>query len=78
MPVDKYIFPNCVPMFDLAYMRETIANKIPKNTYRVILYASGLTIAILEVVKYCIDNQISLITMHFDKVAQEWVEQRIC
>ena len=41
MPVDKYTFPNCVPMFDLTYMRETIANKIPKNTYRVGFFFSN-------------------------------------
>lgn len=78
MPVKKYIFPKYVPVFNSVYMRRTIESKIPKGTYKVILYVTGLTTAILEVVKYCIDNNISLTAMHYDKDSNDWIAQEIC
>ena len=39
------------------------------------LYVTGLTVLSMAVVKYCIDNQISLVLYHFDMATKSYYSQ---
>jgi hypothetical protein len=39
------------------------------------LYVTGLTVLSMAVVKYCVDNQISLVLYHFDMATKSYYSQ---
>lgn len=77
MPKDvfNYVFPREIDMFDMRYMRECIEKKIKKTEYMVELYVTGLTVAVVEVIKYCNEFNIPLTLMHFNNRTGKYVRQ---
>lgn len=76
MPVTDYIFDiDIEDVFDFKWMQETIHFKL-KNVDSLNLYVSGLTVVLVEIINYCIFNNISLTLYHFDRESNGWVAQK--
>ena len=79
MPVEDYLFPMSINIFDYHDMQERIARKIPFD-YKgcVQLYVTGITTAVVEVIKYCVFHGITLELMHFNRDTNGYVVQVVC
>ena len=80
--VDKYIFNKDFfqeesSMFDYNYMETQVANVLSTVTKDDILtvYVTGLTTALVEVIKYCSCHNITLELMHFNRVTNTYNRQ---
>lgn len=78
MPCNDSIFENTIenPMdFDGLYA--VVASKLEfvESGDHVYVYVTGLTAAMLAVVKYCADNDIFLTAMHYDRLSGEYRAQ---
>ena len=65
--VTDYIFPSEINPTDLEAMWKTIAAKIPDDALEIDLYVTGLTVALVEVINYCRQNDIDLTLYHFNR-----------
>lgn len=59
---------------DTRKMYEIISNKL-YGVDKVILYVTGLTVALVEVINYCNDNGVELTLMHYNKETDSYYEQ---
>lgn len=77
MPKDlyNYLFPHSIDLFDFRGMRKEIEKKIKKDEFCVELYVTGATMAVVEVIKYCVDYSIPLVLMHYDKATGRYERQ---
>lgn len=73
---DGAIFENEINPLDIAGMAKTVAEKL-EDALMVNLYVTGLSVALAEVIKYCYENNISLILWHFNKDTGEYYPQNI-
>lgn len=86
IPVDKFVFDEAITNFDIKSIEDHVNTVMNKEVFRydgetfdaVYLYVTGLTVVITSVVKWCFDNDVSLSLMHYDTVAQDYVEQVMC
>ena len=68
MPVSNYLFPQVVANpCDPQSLYETASAGIPAGTETLRLYVSGLTQALTATVRACMDRQIGLVLMHYDR-----------
>lgn len=54
-----------------------IAEEKLAGAEEVILYVTGLTMALVEVIKVCQENNIDLTLMHYDRNTGEYFEQEV-
>lgn len=86
MPVDKFVFDEAITNFDIKAIEDHVNTVMNKEVFRhdgetfdeVRLYVTGLTVVTTSVVKWCFNNSVSLSLMHYDTVAQDYVEQVMC
>ena len=80
----QYIFKEALPdssKINFDKLKETVRdyfkeNKID-NTYKVVMYATGLQSAIMAVAAVCYDNDIELIVMHYSPITREYYAQAV-
>lgn len=86
MPVDKFVFDEAITNFDIKAIEDHVNTVMNKEVFRhdgktfdeVRLYVTGLTIVTTSVVKWCFSHDVGLLVMHYDNVAQDYVEQVMC
>ena len=67
-PVNDGVFPRFVMnTFDPEYLYSEANFSIPKDCERLALYVTGLTVAIMAVVRVCSERKIDLVCYHYDK-----------
>ena len=71
---DGAIFPQVVNPLDLEGMAAVVATKLQDVT-DVNLYVTGLTVALVEVIRYCYNNGINLTLYHFDRDSNAYYPQ---
>lgn len=83
MPVDKFVFDEAITNFDIKAIEDHVNTVMNKEVFRhdgetfdaVYLYVTGLTVVTTSVIKWCFSHDVSLSLMHYDTVAQDYVEQ---
>lgn len=81
LTINKYniegsLFPHSLDPFDYEVMQVLIDHKL-RDCSELNLVVTGLSTAIVEVVKYCANNHIKLTLLHFDKKNQSYKEQTV-
>lgn len=85
MPVDKFVFDEAITNFDIKAIEGHVNTVLSKEVFRhdgetfdeVRLYVTGLTVVTTSVVKWCFDNDVLLLLMHYDNEKRDYVEQFI-
>ncbi|MCS4487172.1 hypothetical protein [Staphylococcus americanisciuri] len=72
--VDEYIFDGVKDVFDFADMQRQIHDKLC-DAEAVTLYVTGLSVCLVEVMNYCIFNNVNLTLMHYDRESDTYVAQ---
>ena len=72
---DGAIFDYEINPLDIEGMSKTVAEKL-ENALMVNLYVTGLSVALVEVIKYCYENNVSLTLWHFDRETGTYYSQR--
>ena len=80
MPISDFIFEGAVEdVTDITTINNTVKSvldaKLGDDKNIIHLYVTGLTVLSMAVVKYCIDNQISLVLYHFDMTTKSYYSQ---
>lgn len=74
---DGSIFPSVVPdPTDINGLRNR-AEMVLKDAESVDLYVTGLTVALVEVIKYCIDKDITLTLYHWNTATNDYYPQEV-
>ena len=71
---DGAIFENIVDVRDITSMSETVEKKL-EGIDALMLYVTGLTVALVEVINYCHENKVELVLMHYDKEKEDYYPQ---
>lgn len=74
--VEGAVYPSTVNPLDLAEMQnqaETALNGVTALN----LYVTGLTVALVEVIKVCHKNNIALTLYHYDRETGEYYPQKV-
>lgn len=85
MPVDTFVFDNAIVNFDIKdieyhvdkFLLDLVFDQ-HQGEVTIKLYVTGLTVVTTAVVAWCFNHQIPLSLMHYDNVAQDYVEQVMC
>ena len=75
--VEGAIFGNTLDPLDLGGMAETVEAALD-GVDELTLYVTGLSVALVEVIKYCESNGVSLVLMHFDRDTGDYYPQGVC
>lgn len=83
MPVDKFVFDEAITNFDIKAIEDHVDTVLEKEVFRhdgetfdaVRLYVTGLTVVTTSVVKWCFENDVALLLMHYDNEKRDYVEQ---
>lgn len=75
--VQGSIFPAEVDPTDLGGLTEYCQKGIPATCNELTLYVTGLSVALLAVVRYCDGNGISLTCMHYNRDTGEYYPQKV-
>ena len=76
-PADVAIFDNIPDPTDTAKLFDTAWDRIPQDCDSLNVYVTGLTVAMLAVVKVCERRQIDLTAYHFNRDSGEYYPQDI-
>lgn len=77
-PVKDGIFPEWVlNTFNAETMHREANEKIPEDCGRLALYVTGLTVAIMAVVRVCSERHISLTCYHYSKTHGNYTRQDV-
>lgn len=71
---DGAIFENTVNVRDITSMRRTVEKKL-EGVDALMLYVTGLTVALVEVINFCHENKVELVLMHYDKEKEDYYPQ---
>ena len=74
MPVNEYIFDKVNDVFDYDEIRNQIHHKLQKYN-EVDLYVTGLTTVLIEVINYCIINNLNLTLLHYNYETHGYMSQ---
>jgi hypothetical protein len=75
---DGSIFPSVVNPLDIEGMSKHVSDFFENKEFESVnLYVTGLTVALIEVVKYCYHNDISLTLYHYNKEDNSYYPQTI-
>ena len=70
------IFGNTINPLDLAGMAAVTAEKL-SGVAELRLYVTGLTVALVTVINYCVSNGVKLTLLHFDRESGGYYEQEV-
>lgn len=78
MPTDCEcaIFPNTLNPTDLNRMMDIASEKLA-NVTELSLYVTGLTVALVTVINYCLAHSIELTLLHFDRDSGNYYHQKV-
>lgn len=76
-PATVAIFPGELNPLDVQGMYTTADEAIPTDCTNLVLYATGLSVALLAVVQVAIDRGITLTAMHFDRESGKYYPQHV-
>lgn len=77
-PVKDGVFPEWVMNTrNEQYLYNVANHNIPRDCGRLALYVTGLTVAIMAVVRVCAERNIKLTCYHYDKVAKVYNKQEV-
>ena len=74
--VEGYIFGKELNIRDLGYMR-MLAHEVLYETKELDLYVTGLTVALVTVINYCLYNHIALTLYHYDREYDNYYPQEV-
>ena len=74
--VEGSIFPNTLNPTDLEGMQQIVSEKLEGVTM-LRLYVTGLSVALVEVIKYCIENKVELALYHYDLTTGKYYKQPV-
>ena len=77
VPVQDFIFKEILNPTDYQWMEATAERAIPSNCNELDIYVTGLTPAMLAVVKVCERRGITLTAMNFDRETGKYLEQLV-
>lgn len=72
-----YIFPNRVDPCDLYELDKEVADRFHKVPYRLDVYVTGLTMALVAVMNYCYKNNIWLTLWHYNSDTGKYFPQSV-
>lgn len=72
----EYVFDTEIDPTDIPEMNRQAA-KVLAGSDHVDLYVTGLSVALLAVVRFCIDNNISLTCYHYNRDTGEYYPQQV-
>ena len=75
--VSDFLFDTQVNPLDVDTLTEHVRSELPEDCGQLVLYATGLTVALLAVVTICQQRDIGLTVMHFDRDSGEYYPQII-
>lgn len=77
MPIDNYIFnTEDIDVFEFGWMQNRIHEAL-KYVGKLDLYVTGLTTALVEVINYCVRNDIKTTLYHFNRDTEEYLPQEL-
>jgi len=76
MPVTQYVFEEVKDTMNFRSMQDEVRTKL-KEVDRLDLYVTGLTSALVEVINYCIYNNVALTLFHYDWKNEKYVPQKM-
>lgn len=76
-PATTAIFDQIADPTDFDAMLDTCVKKIPTDADELIIYVTGLTPAMLAVVKVCERRGIDITAMHYDRENKEYKPQQV-
>jgi hypothetical protein len=76
-PATECLFDKIEDPTDVMSMRCRLAEVIPSDATLLVVYVTGLTVAMLAVVKFCELNGISLIARHYDISTGRFFDQSV-
>ena len=77
IPVDKYLFDTISDPTDFDSMYMDVVSAIPVDCTELCVYVTGLTAAMLTVVRVCDEMDIGLTAYHYDRNKGVYVAQKI-
>ena len=76
-PVKEGIFPRTVNTFDPEMLYKEANDRMPEDCGRLALYVTGLTVAIMAVVRVCQERKIDLICYHYQGMRNTYDRQDV-
>ena len=76
-PVKEGIFPHTVEHINDVQLEDIAEKRIPADCARLAVYVSGLTIAMLAVVKVCARRGIRLTAYHYNPTSNVFSKQEV-
>lgn len=76
-PATESIFPSTLNPTDTEELFVMANRAIPEDTTGLVVYVTGLTVAILAVVQVCLERTIPLTAMHYDRETDTYYPQHI-
>lgn len=73
-----YIFPHAVDPTDLPRLDREVRKRFQKVPYRLDVYVTGLTVALISVVNFCVRNNVWLVLWHYDSSTGGYYPQSVC
>lgn len=71
------IFPQTVNPLDTDGLYQTANAAIPADCTDLTVYVTGLTVAMLSVVRVCVDRGIALNALHYDRDSDSYYPQAV-
>lgn len=76
-PATAAIFPAELNPLDVLGMYETAYKAIPEDCTDLVLYVTGLSVAMISVIDVCIDRGITMTAMHYDRASNTYYRQSV-
>ena len=76
-PAENSIFGEIVNPTDVEGLYNIAASVIPADTDELVIYVTGLTVAMLAVVRVCLERGIRLTAMHYDRESGVYYPQLV-
>lgn len=75
--VSEYIFPEKINPLDIELLNTLVHEKLGECD-NLVLYVTGIYVALVAVINYCCRNHIALKLMHYDKISDSYYPQYVC
>ena len=75
--IEEYIFETVEDVLDFKSMHNQVHSKLSHHDGGVVVYVTGLTACLVEVINYCTLNLIPLTLMHWDRETGNYVPQTV-
>ena len=76
-PAEASIFQETLNPLEIEELHRIADAAIPTDTTELVVYVTGLTVAMLSVVRVCLERGISLTAMHYDRESGNYYPQLV-